>query len=191
MAFHTPILLYKMEVLDKKNLRKLIRERKKQYTPEMLTAMSKNVTERILAHPRIQQAQYILLYYSLPDEVNTHHLAELLVAKGKQILLPVIVGESDLILRSYTGTQDLKADNAFHILEPMGKLFTEYTKIEVGIIPGMSFDNRGNRLGRGKGYYDRLLVQMPHLYKIGVCFEFQRVDCVPTSTYDVRMDEVL
>lgn len=189
--FHTPICYHNMKITDKKALRRIIRERKKQYTPEQLTAMSKEIVTRLLSHPRILQAKYILLYYSLPDEIDTHCLVDQLIAMGKQILLPVIVGETDLILRRYTGTQDLKADNAFHILEPTGELFTEYEKIEVGIIPGMSLDNHGNRLGRGKGYYDRLLTQIPHLYKIGVCFDFQKVDYVPTSEYDVPMDEVL
>ena len=63
--------------------------------------------------------------------------------------------------------------------------------IDTAIIPGIAFDRKGHRLGRGKGYYDRFLADTPYIYKIGVCFDFQKVDHVPHSAHDVRMDEVL
>ena len=63
--------------------------------------------------------------------------------------------------------------------------------IDLAIIPRVAFDVHGNRLGRGKGYYDRLLPRLPHTYKIGICFPFQLLEKVPTETQDVRMDEVL
>ena len=55
----------------------------------------------------------------------------------------------------------------------------------------MSFDHHGNRLGRGRGYYDRFLNAISSIYKIGVCFHFQRVNEVPTDENDIRMDEVI
>ena len=55
----------------------------------------------------------------------------------------------------------------------------------------MSFDPQGNRLGRGKGYYDRFLAQVPQAYKIGVCFDFQKVELVPTDENDIQMNEVI
>ena len=58
-------------------------------------------------------------------------------------------------------------------------------------MPGMSFDKDGNRLGRGKGYYDRFLTLLPHTYLIGVCFDFQLSDEVPHTDYDIRMNEVI
>ena len=55
----------------------------------------------------------------------------------------------------------------------------------------MAFDACGHRLGRGKGYYDRLLPRLSHCYKIGICFDFQKVPSVPTEPTDIAMDEVL
>ena len=58
-------------------------------------------------------------------------------------------------------------------------------------MPGVGFDASGNRLGRGKGYYDRLLRQMPTVYKLGMCFDFQKIEAVPTDQHDICMDEIL
>lgn len=143
---------------------------------------------RLEAHPAFRQAHTILLYHSLPDEVNTHDFIRKWSAQ-KQILLPVVIG-NDLELRRYTNPQDLKK-GAYGIEEPVGEPFTDYASIDLAIIPGVAFDAQGNRLGRGKGYYDRLLPRLPHTYKIGICFPFQLLEEVPTEALDVRMDEVL
>jgi len=75
--------------------------------------------------------------------------------------------------------------------EPSGELFTDFDRITLAIIPGMAFDHQGNRLGRGKGYYDRLLPQLSHAYKLGLCFPFQLLtEEIPHEPHDCRMDEV-
>ena len=94
-------------------------------------------------------------------------------------------------LRRYSGPADLQR-GAFGIFEPTGELFTDYNTIDVAIIPGMAFDAKGHRLGRGKGYYDRFLAKLsPSTYKIGLCFSWQLVDYVPTDEHDIPMDEVI
>ena len=79
----------------------------------------------------------------------------------------------------------------YHIMEPTGPLFTRHEAIDVVVVPGVAFDAQGRRLGHGKGYYDRLLAQLPRAYKIGLCFAFQMVERVPTTPQDVAMDEVV
>ena len=93
-------------------------------------------------------------------------------------------------LRTYTGENDL-ATGCYGIKEPVGKVFTDFAKIDVAIIPGMAFDRHGHRLGRGNGYYDRLLSKIPQAYKIGLCFDFQIVDSVPVDIHDVMMNDVI
>lgn len=133
-------------------------------------------------------AHTVLLYHSLPDEVDTHDFIRRWAGQ-KRILLPVVKGE-DLELRPYTGDNCL-AEGAFHIDEPTGPAFTDYVAIDLAIIPGVAFDRQGNRLGRGKGYYDRLLPRLENTYKIGLCFPCQLVDRIPAEAHDVKMDEVL
>jgi 5-formyltetrahydrofolate cyclo-ligase len=174
---------------EKIYLRQYIRTLKHQYSDTQLCMMSQEIMSRLLEEERIKRARTILLYHSLADEVNTHRLVDFL-AKDKTILLPKVVSADTMTLHIYHDSQDLQI-GAYGIMEPTGPLFTKYDSIDVAVIPGMAFDRDNNRLGRGKGYYDRLLIQIPNTYKIGLCFDFQYLDKIPSDIYDVKMDKVL
>lgn len=171
----------------KKELRKHIRSLKASYSLEELEDMSRIGIERLVSHPLYKNARCVLLYHSLPDEVNTHTLiAE--ASSEKTILLPTVVGE-ELELHEYYSTSNTHT-GAFNIVESEGSLFTDYSKIDLAVIPGMAFDKDGNRLGRGKGYYDRLL---PHLTcpVIGLCFPFQLLEHIPHEAHDKAVQLVI
>ena len=174
--------------MRKSELRQLIRERKRPFTRQQLEEWSLAIQERLMHHPRIINAQTILLYHALPDEVST--LSLLSTWQDKTLLLPRVIDNEQMEVRRYTRPEDLQ-QGAFGIMEPCGELFTDYVSIDVAIIPGMAFDAKGHRLGRGKGYYDRFLSLAPAIYKIGICFPFQLVDNVPVNENDVWMDEVI
>lgn len=143
--------------------------------------------KKLEQHPKFAAAHTVLLYYSLKDEVQTHAFVEKWY-RQKRILLPVVKGDA-LELRIYTGKECLKTGEAYRIEEPEGEAFTAYEEIDLSIIPGVSFDDKGNRLGRGKGYYDKLLPLL-HSYNIGVCYNFQVSSHIPTEPFDRVMDEV-
>ena len=134
-------------------------------------SQSAEILAALEAHPAFRAAHIVLLYYSLKDEVDTHEFVRKW-SREKRILLPVVVGD-DLELRVYTG-----------------ELFTDYTTIDFVAVPGVAFDNAGNRLGRGKGYYDRLLPRLT-AFKAGICFPFQLVEEVPAEPFDIRMDTII
>ncbi len=146
---------------------------------------------RLENHPLFRPAQTVLLYHSLPDEPYTHDMI-VRTARTKNVVLPVVVNETDLELRLFKG-EDFMRQGAFGIYEPSGRAFTDYTKIDLAVIPGMAFDPYGNRLGRGKGYYDRLLEKLKPLGIpiIGVCFDFQKLPSVPAEPHDIKADTVL
>lgn len=123
----------------------------------------------------------------MKDEVHTHAFITKW-AEVKKIILPVVIGDQ-LELRLYTGPQDL-TPGVFGIAEPTGEPFYDYASIDIAIIPGLAFDKEGHRLGRGKGYYDKLLPHIPAL-KAGICFSFQIVEEVPTDARDIRMDIII
>ncbi len=174
----------------KQQLRKDIRQRKQQYSLEQREVWSKEIEQKLLDHPRLQTARVVMLYYALPDEVDTRHLVNTLLKEGKTVVLPKCIDKEHIEPRQYTGPDDL-AEGIYNLLEPVGKPYDALGDIEQIIVPGMSFDSKGHRLGRGRGYYDRFLAQVPQAYKIGVCFDFQRVEQVPVDENDQVMDEVL
>lgn len=142
--------------------------------------------DKLTDHPRFKEAKTVLLYYSLPDEVQTHEFVKR-ISQEKQVVLPVVKGD-ELELRRYSGKADLKK-GSFGIDEPTGEIVTDFSDIDIAIIPGVGFDKQGNRLGRGKGYYDRLLPKLQS-YNIGICFSFQIVPEIPIEPFDCPMDEV-
>lgn len=173
--------------MDKKELRQWIRAQKRLRTPEQLAEESARICLRLLEHPAWRQARCVLLYHALPDEVDTRMLLSRALHEGKRVVLPVVCGDV-LQLRPYEGQT---ATGAYGIEEPTGTgVFTAYDRIDLAVVPGMAFDASLHRLGRGKGYYDRLL---PHLAcpKIGICFSFQHVDSLPTEPHDIPMTAVL
>ena len=172
---------------QKKQLRKDIREEKKRHLPDELMAYSSALLEQIEKHPRFIASHTVLMYHSLSDEVQTHAFVEKWY-KVKKVLLSVVRGDI-LVLRHYTGKDCLEI-GAFNIEEPSGEDFKNYHEIELGIIPGVSFDHYGNRLGRGKGYYDKLLPLLTHAYNIGICYSFQAREKIPAEPFDRKMDEV-
>ena len=176
--------------MNKSDLRQEIRKRKGEFSQQYLDELSIGIVDRILSHPKVIEAHTIFLYYSLPGEVNTHLLVDYLRNMGKRILLPVVIDSKNMEIREYRGTDSMIL-GSMNIMEPTEKDFVEYEKIDLALIPGMSFDPAGHRLGRGKGYYDRTLAQMKNTYKIGVCFYFQKVEDVPFLSNDILMDEVI
>jgi len=174
----------------KSELRQQMKVLKRQFTSNQLREQSLALVNKVLNHPRVNAAKTILLYYSMADEVDTHNLVDLLREQGKTVLLPVTLAH-ELEIRRYEGPKSLQEGRAFHIMEPTEAVFTQLHTIDLVIVPGMGFDPQGNRLGRGKGYYDRFLRLVPQAYKLGLCFDFQKVASVPTEDTDVRMDEII
>lgn len=177
--------------MEKSDIRKLIRQRKQAYSPDELRRRSAAIVEALMHHPRLMAAQTVLLYYSMPDEVDTHDLADGLVRQGKMVLLPKVLNDKEMGLRRYTGRQDLQACGRYKILEPTGPVFTDYASIDLIVTPGVAFDHNGHRLGRGRGYYDRFFQRCPDAYRLALCFRFQWVEAVPVTPTDVSMNEIL
>lgn len=177
--------------MEKKELRRIVAERKRQRSEEELLGLSLSAAKSLLANPHVRSAHTVLLYYSMKGETDTHRLVDELYRRGLEVLLPKVVGDGIMTLISYTGNDCLKPSGKFHILEPEGEPFTDYGKIDVAIVPGIAFTRDGKRLGRGGGYYDRLLPLLPHSWKIGLCFPFQVFDDIPTEPLDIMVDEIV
>lgn len=177
--------------MTKRELRQQIRTQKRRLSAAELAVMSEDICSKVLALASWQEAGTLLLYYPLPDEVDVRLLIKDAFESGKKVLLPVVKGD-ELELHLYEGEASLK-EGAFGIMEPTGLLFVpiHYDEIELAIIPGMAFDSAGHRLGRGKGYYDRLLPNLRDAKLIGVCFPFQFLEEVPAEAHDISVCKVI
>ena len=176
----------------------MMREEKCKYTSEELQAMSARAMERLLNDKLILKAEEVAIYASLPDEVCTKEAIHRLTAMGKVVYLPVVVSDTEMIFRRYTGDDDMH-QGAYGIMEPDKSSAKESDaresddakeRFSVIVVPGVAFDRSGHRLGRGKGYYDRLLPRTT-AHRIGLCFHFQLLDDIPTTNLDATMDEIV
>ena len=171
----------------KLTIRKAMLSQTRSKSAEELQNYSTRICSIVEKNKHFLEANTVLCFWSLPDEVNTHDLIEKWATK-KTILLPKVIGEK--LELHYFKDKSSMTTGEFVISEPIGDIFTDYSAIDLCIIPGLAFDNEGSRMGRGKGFYDRFLPQT-HCHKMGVCFPWQivaKIDCAP---WDIRMDEVV
>lgn len=131
-------------------------------------------------------ADRILMYHSLPDELSTHAFLKKWCGR-KKFFLPRVNGVNLDILPYEQSRLEL---GSFHIEEPQGDDTVSPDEIELIVVPGVAFDRMGNRLGRGKGFYDRLL-STTKASTIGVGYDFQLLDELPTEEHDVPLDLVI
>ena len=177
--------------MEKSELRKQIRDLKRAVPPEEKLRRSEAVMQKVEALPEFEKARVVLLYWSMADEVQTHAFVERWY-KEKVLLLPCVDGD-DLLLRQYTGPECMVEGEQFGIGEPNATLpvYSDLGSVEMIIVPGVAFDRAGNRMGRGRGFYDRLLKSTPNAIKVGVAYDFQMLDSIPVEPHDVKMDKVI
>lgn len=174
--------------IEKDELRKKIRELKRQFSKEEKRLKSKIIIEKIEKLHEFQNSKVIMAYWSMSDEVFTHDFV--LKWYNKKIIILPVVKDEELELKTFTGIENMTQGQSFNIGEPTGDIFSEVQNIDFIIVPGVAFDKNKNRLGRGKAYYDKLLKEVKAI-KVGVCFDFQLVETVPVDQHDIKMDLVV
>lgn len=175
-------------MMTKKELRRQIKTLKGMTPMVMRVVEADMVFNTIKSMAVWRQAQHILCYWSLPDELPTHESVNQWLEAGKNIYLPRVKGD-DLEIVPYHGAQSLDDNNQFHIGEPVGDA-VDPACLDLIIVPAVALDAKRNRLGRGKGFYDRLL-STTECPTIGVVCDFQLVDEVPVEPHDRPLDCVV
>lgn len=174
-------------MIDKHELRKKVRQMRRMLTDQERYAASCAVFERLEQTAAFQLADRILMYHSLPDEVSTIEFLRKWNGR-KHFFLPRVNGVNLEILPYDSQRLEL---GSFHIEEPVGDDVRDPSEIELIITPAVAYDRKGNRIGRGKGYYDRLL-QHTKATKIGVVYHFQLSDEeIDVEPHDVPVDMVI
>jgi 5-formyltetrahydrofolate cyclo-ligase len=147
--------------------------------------MGAAVVQKFQTLELFQQAKAIGAYMPLPDEVD---ITPLFQALEKTFYIPAF-NDASGSYRMAQLTTELKKGR-FGISEPAVPVFAAEDELDLIIVPGVAFDFSGNRIGRGGGFYDRLLPQY-RAVRAGICFDFQCLETVPAKVHDVRMDWVV
>lgn len=172
--------------MEKYEIRRKIKNMRGMLLEKERIDAARQVFDRLEKTAAFLMADRILMYHSLPDELSTHEFLDKWKSR-KKFFLPRVNGVNLDILPYDESRLEL---GAFHIEEPVGEDTVNPDEIELVVVPAVAYDRKGNRLGRGKGFYDRLLAET-RATKIGVAYEFQMLDEIPAEPHDVRMDMVI
>ncbi len=172
--------------MRKEEIRSRIKARKTFLSDEEKVSAAERVFNLLERTADFMLADRILMYHSLPDELSTRAFIKKWSSR-KHFYLPRVNGVNLDILPYDESTLAL---GSFHIEEPTGSDLCSIDDIEMIVVPAVAYDRSGNRVGRGKGYYDRLLAGS-HARKIGVAYDFQLVDNIDADPHDIRMDAII
>lgn len=172
--------------MEKSDLRRKIKAMRMMLSDDDKFGAANQVFSQLEKCAAFLLADKILMYHSLPDELSTIAFLDKWGTK-KHFYLPRVNGVNLDILPYDRSRLEL---GAFHIEEPVGDDLTDPSEIELIVVPAVAYDRRGNRLGRGKGFYDRLL-STTKATKIGVGYDFQLVDEIAVEPHDVPVDMVI
>lgn len=170
----------------KQLLRTEVRARLSEMTEDAQKFFSQRACENFLAQDIYAKSNSILLYMPLRGEVDVRLIFERAISDGKSVALPRYVPETAAYNAFFVGDQPL-VPGPFDILEPVASNPAPLNRLDLIVAPGLAFDPRGRRLGRGKGFYDRLLSTAPGV-KCGICFEEQLLAEIPVEPHDVTLD---
>ncbi len=171
----------------KSDLRAHIRERLEKISLAVRTVESMDLCARL--EPQLRSAHTILFYAPLVDELDVWPLLEKLLKTNQVCALPAFDAEKQFY--SARRVKNLETDvftGKFGVSEPLPECeIIPLNRFDLVLVPGMAFDESGNRLGRGKGFYDRILAEASGI-KCGVGYDFQLLESMPTESHDAKVN---
>jgi 5-formyltetrahydrofolate cyclo-ligase len=170
----------------KQTLRREARERLRAISPEAHTELSRRACELFLAHAKLDSHTSLLLYMPLQGELDVRLILAEATARKRQIALPRFLPDQGKYAAFFIGDKPL-APGAFGALEPDESMPVPLNQLDLLLVPGLGFDLRGRRLGRGKGFYDRMLSEASGV-KCGICFDEQILQEIPAEPHDISVD---
>ncbi|MBL6705242.1 MAG: 5-formyltetrahydrofolate cyclo-ligase [Planctomycetaceae bacterium] len=179
----------------KSQIRKQAHENRR--TQENKDGLSETIVAKFMALPEFERAGTVLFYVDVRAEVRTRHAFQAALATGKKIIVPWCNEAGELELFHMESVDEL-AEGMYRILEPKAELRSLAEKvvnpedIDLIMVPGVGFDERGGRTGHGKGYYDKLLEHArPDCPLVALAFDCQMFPEIPMQSHDIFMDKVI
>lgn len=175
--------------MTKKELRQELRRRLNALSPDELRTRSAATCRRLMELPEYRRAEIVMLFLSMPKEVDTSPIAQHCWSSLKRVLAPKVAWEQRRMLpiEIHSLTSDVR-EGLMGVREPVDGLPIPVADIDLVIVPGLGFDEAGNRLGRGRGFYDGFLSHRDfHGVSCALALETQVVEQVPSDQGDVRI----
>lgn len=167
-----------------------MRQRNRTLDHGVREAASERIFRQVEQCEEFRCAEVVALYCALPDEPPTERVIARWLELGKRVVVPRVEGDEMRFFRYDPTTQIV---GSFGIEEPgNGAVLCAPSEIELMVVPGVAFTATGDRMGRGRGYYDKYLSQSDFRgYTIGVGYAHQLVDSLPVEEHDRRLDKVV
>lgn len=178
--------------VNKKTLRKEILKKRKALRPYQIKEKSKKIHIRLVKSVNFKRAKTIMFYLSKGNEVITDSMIKTAFKQKKTVCAPIVTGKNKkkLQVAVFCNLENDLAVGTYGIREPK-KRHPLKGKIDLAIVPGVSFDIDGNRLGRGMAYYDNFLKTIPKTVKIALAYENQIVTKIPSQSHDIPMTKII
>lgn len=175
--------------MNKQELRRTIRERKRAMTEEEIVERSNALAEKFYHTPTYQAASTIYGYLPYNQEVRTVPMLQRALDDGKRVAVPKVYGDEMRFIYLEDLTQVSKGYAG--IPEPIADAPVAEDKQALVLMPGLAFDPQGHRIGYGGGFYDKFLAKEPHHPTLALCYEFQMQAHLDTEEFDIPVDTVL
>lgn len=173
---------------EKQAIRKQMRSQNRALAAAERARASARLWQQVESTEAFRQARTVALFCSLPDEPDTQPALERWHAE-KYLVIPRVEGED---MRFYAYLPETLQRGAFGILEPALGTPVDPSQIDLILVPGVAFSRDGDRMGRGRGFYDRYLPLLrSDAMKMGVCYAHQLLLTIPVEPHDIRMHRVL
>jgi len=173
----------------KDKIRKQVLDARLKLTPEQRRVKSAEIEAKLFGLPDYRAATVVMFYASFRSEVETHSMIRRALAEGKRVVLPKVKGKELALYEIKSFDKDV-FPGAWGIPEPEDGVRVELKDIGLIVVPGAAFDEQGNRIGYGAGFYDKLLP----LYKgrsVALAFELQIAPEVPADAHDIPMQMIV
>lgn len=175
--------------MDKAELRRSIRARKRAMTEEEIEARSARLGQLFAQSEAYKAAKTIYGYLPYNQEVRTVPMLEQALRDGKKVAVPKVYGEEMKFL--YLDDLTKVAKGYAGIPEPIADEPVADDKTALVLMPGLAFDPEGHRIGYGGGFYDKFLAAEPNHPTLALCYEFQMLPKLDTEEHDIPVDTVL
>ena len=177
----------------KSTIRDKMLKKRDSLSSAVIVNAEKKLLKKIKNHRYFTDIKYCALYISIENEVPTEKMINFLLKCGVSVVIPRMV-KRDLVFHLYN--KNHLVTHSFGVVEPDPRCAeVALSDCDLVVLPGVAFDAKGGRLGRGGGYYDRALSQLDTCLKkprfLGLAYDFQLVDSVFSQKHDVGVDEVI